>query len=292
MQEKEISAIPYGAVPINQPLGPMELISVAVQRGDSVENMKQLLELKREHEKDEARKAFHKAMASFKSESLDITKNKKVSFKAGDGTTEYNHATLDHILEMTVPLLSKHGLSHKWATEQGEGGRITVTCVLTHELGHSDSVALTASPDDSGKKNNIQRVASTVTYLERYTFLAITGLAARDQDDDGVASGDRFDKKAYEQGMKFACETYGHAWYEHHDVISAMKDLLADDNILGAAEVYFSLTPEEQMYIFCAPTKGGIFTLEEAKKMKKGDPEWEEACREAIRLNPDVERGI
>ena len=43
-----------------------------------------------------------------------------------------------------------------------------------------------AAPDDTGKKNSIQQVASTVTYLERYTFLSITGLAVEDQiDDDG-----------------------------------------------------------------------------------------------------------
>ena len=55
--------------------------------------------------------------------------------------------------------------------------------------GHSESVTLSAPPDDSGKKNNIQQIASTVTYLERYTLLAATGTAVKEQDDDGSASG-------------------------------------------------------------------------------------------------------
>lgn len=47
-----------------------------------------------------------------------------------------------------------------------------------------------ASPDNSGSKNAIQAVGSTVTYLQRYTLLAATGLAAAGQDDDGD-EGDR-----------------------------------------------------------------------------------------------------
>jgi hypothetical protein len=44
-----------------------------------------------------------------------------------------------------------------------------------------------APPDDSGKKNPIQQIASTVSYLERYTLFAITGLAPQ-EDDDGAGA--------------------------------------------------------------------------------------------------------
>jgi hypothetical protein len=66
---------------------------------------------------------------------------------------------------------------------------IRVTCVLQHVLGHGERVTLQAAPDQSGNKNHIQAVGSTVTYLERYTLLASTGLAAKDQDDDAEAGG-------------------------------------------------------------------------------------------------------
>jgi len=42
-----------------------------------------------------------------------------------------------------------------------------------------------ASPDSSGGKNSIQAIGSTISYLERYTFMAATGLAAKGMDDDG-----------------------------------------------------------------------------------------------------------
>ena len=44
------------------------------------------------------------------------------------------------------------------------------------------------SPDDSGGKNPIQSIGSTITYLERYTILALTGLATKEQDDDGKSA--------------------------------------------------------------------------------------------------------
>ncbi|WP_439586939.1 hypothetical protein [Hydrogenophaga sp.] len=40
-------------------------------------------------------------------------------------------------------------------------------------------------PDAGGAKNAIMARASTVTYLERYTLKAITGLSEQDDDDDG-----------------------------------------------------------------------------------------------------------
>ena len=47
-----------------------------------------------------------------------------------------------------------------------------MTCVVSHRLGHSEENTLTAGRDESGNKNNIQAVGSTITYLQRYTLKA------------------------------------------------------------------------------------------------------------------------
>jgi hypothetical protein len=44
---------------------------------------------------------------------------------------------------------------------------------------------LESAPDESGGKNSIQAIASAVSYLERYTLLAATGLAVKGMDNDG-----------------------------------------------------------------------------------------------------------
>lgn len=180
------------AVATVQSITPMQMLQTALEKGADLEQMQQLMDLQDRWEKNEARKAYVVAMAAFKADPPTLMKTKKVSFDSKDGktTTEYRHATLDNVAGMIGAALSKHGLSHAWKTEQGEGGMIRVTCTITHVLGHSESVWLQSSPDSSGGKNNIQAVGSTVSYLERYTILAITGLATKDQDDDGNAAGE------------------------------------------------------------------------------------------------------
>lgn len=165
------------------------LIELAITSDASVEKLEKLLELKERYDREEARKAFTAALAAFKGEGITIDKDKVVRFANNDGSeTVYSHASLGNIIEIATPALSKNGLSHRWVTEQ-DRDFITVTCILTHKDGHSEQTSWSAYPDDSGKKNTIQKVASTVTYLERYTFLAITGLATKDMpDDDGRAS--------------------------------------------------------------------------------------------------------
>lgn len=141
------------------------------------------------HEKitaKQAEKDFIEAMAKFKEAAPRIMKAKLVSFPTADGgQTSYRHATLGAVCQAAVAGLGAVGISHRWDLSVADG-RITVTCVLTHVGGHSTRTALAGAADSSGKKNAIQQVASTITYLERYTLLAATGLATEDQDDDGT----------------------------------------------------------------------------------------------------------
>ena len=63
-----------------------------------------------------------------------------------------------------------------------------VTCNLAHEAGHSEETTLSGPADNTGNKNAIQAIGSTLTYLQRYTLVQALGLAAA-QDDDGKAAG-------------------------------------------------------------------------------------------------------
>lgn len=169
-------------LPVVQSANPMTLIQMAVQQGQSVEQLQKLFELQVSWEKNEARKAYFAALNEFKQNPPQISKTKQVSF-GGAGKTAYKHATLDNVSGMIGEALSKVNISHHWDTEQLEGGQVRVTCVLTHSLGHSERTPLQASPDTSGSKNAIQAVGSVVTYLQRYTLLAATGMAVGDDDD-------------------------------------------------------------------------------------------------------------
>jgi hypothetical protein len=171
---------------------PMDMLQIAVDKGADLDQLTKLMDLQERWEKNEARKAFVVAINSFKADPPRIFKNRHVSFSAKGGRTEYDHATLDQVCDLVGKALSDHGLSHRWEVEQPDAG-INVTCVLTHTLGHEERVTMRALPDDSGSKNLIQQIGSATTYLQRYTLLAATGLAATDQDDDGATATEFID---------------------------------------------------------------------------------------------------
>lgn len=152
-----------------------------------VAKLEQLLKLQEQWQATQARKDYVAAMAAFKADPPKLVKNKHVRFQTSKGVTEYDHATHSEVTDKIIGALAKHGLSHRWNVEQSEG-RIRVTCIITHVGGHSESVAMTAGADDSGGKNAIQQIASSTTYLQRYTLLAATGMSTSEMDaadDDG-----------------------------------------------------------------------------------------------------------
>ena len=163
-------------------VSPSALIELAVSKGADLEKLEKLLALQERYEATEARKAFNKAIADFKANPPEIDKDKTVQY----GNTKYNHASLYNVTEKINSELSKHGLSASWSVKQN--GIISVTCKITHTRGHSEETTLSAPSDTSGSKNAIQAIGSTITYLQRYSLLSLTGLATYDQDDDGQAS--------------------------------------------------------------------------------------------------------
>lgn len=162
---------------------PALMIEKAVSSGADLDKLEKLLALQERWEANEARKAYHKAMADFKSVPIKILKDKKVGFDTSKGKVGYNHATLGNVVEQITLELSKCGLSASWKTHQN--GKIIVTCKITHSMGYSEETSLQADADTTGSKNSIQALGSTITYLERYTLLAALGLATYEQDDDG-----------------------------------------------------------------------------------------------------------
>lgn len=162
---------------------PATLLQMAVQQGADLDRLEKLMALQERWENNEAKKSFTQAMAEFKANPPEIFKDKEVSYTG----TAYSHATLGNVCSKIVAALARVGISHKWDLQQS-GGDVAVTCVLTHRMGHSEGTRMESNADTSGKKNPIQAVASAISYLQRYTLLAATGLATQDQDDDAHAS--------------------------------------------------------------------------------------------------------
>ena len=80
----------------------------------------------------------------------------------------YDHATLGNVTEQICAGLGKVGITHGFRTSQ-QGPMITVTCILSKGV-YSEETTLCGGADDSGSKNAVQAIGSTVTYLQRYTL--------------------------------------------------------------------------------------------------------------------------
>lgn len=185
-----VDVVDQADVPVTMTsLSPRQMAYQLIARGADLSVVKEFIAMNRELADEEARKAFIAARAAAKAEIPIIAKNKHVGFeskKAGASSTDYWHEDLAEIVATIDPILSKHGLSYEFVPQQS-GSSLTITCILSHEAGHSRSYPMTGPNDQSGNKNAIQAAGSTATYLSRYTLKMALGLAAS-KDDDGSSA--------------------------------------------------------------------------------------------------------
>jgi hypothetical protein len=178
-----------------QESNPHTSLQLAIERGMSADTIEKLigaaerwdvLEEKRRMRAAEA--TYVSAMASFKSNPPDIIKRSTALY---NGKPQYNFVNVGDAVAAIIPALAECGFSHSWKHTKGEGNIICVRCVVTHKdaPGYSEHDDMEAPPDTSGNKNPLQAIASTRSYLEKYTLLSVLGLAAREADDDGRTGG-------------------------------------------------------------------------------------------------------
>lgn len=158
---------------------PTQLIQIAVQQGHDLEKVEKLMDLERRWKDDLAREAYYLALTEFKKQELTVTKDKL--------NLQYDsmYTSIGNLVNTVSAVMAPFGLNANWEINQEKA--ITVTCILSHTLGHSERVSMSGPPDETGKKNQLQQIKSTITYLKSVTFQAVTGVVSQDSfaDDDG-----------------------------------------------------------------------------------------------------------
>lgn len=193
-ESSEIQSI-QESMPVSPWAGVISKIDI---NNTDIATIEKFITLQREEEDRQADRAFKSSMSRLQSLIPEISKTGKAKFQTGKGVVEYNFDNLNDICNALRPFLMETGLSFAFKQAQ-EGGLITVKCTVSHCMGHSESNQMTSAPDSSGTKNAIQAIASTNTYLQRYTLKAAFGISS--VDDDGTASSDM---KAEQEGkIKF-----------------------------------------------------------------------------------------
>lgn len=176
-------------VPQGGPVTPMRLLEIATQQGADIDKLGKLMDLQERWEKNTARKAFDAAVSAAKAEIPVISKNREVDFTSSKGRTNYRYEDFAEVARTLDPILSRHGLSYRFRTSSAANEPVTVTCILAHRDGHSEENSLSAGRDESGNKNSIQAIGSTITYLQRYALKAALGVAASVDDDATKTDG-------------------------------------------------------------------------------------------------------
>lgn len=169
-------------IPVLEPTGnPMlDMAQRAMAMGD-VSMVKELLAMRDDEDRRNARQEFNKAFASAQSEFPIVPKR-------GRGHNGIQYARVEDIIQAIGPVLARHGLSVRHQSDTTNG--VVVTATLAHISGHSEQDVFVAEADKSGSKNSVQAIKSTITYARRTTLENLLGLASHGEDDDAFASGD------------------------------------------------------------------------------------------------------
>lgn len=145
--------------------------------------IREMLAIKKEYEADEARKAYMVAMAAFKENAPIFYKTKHVDY--GVGKPKFDYAPISEVVSKIVPALATHGITHNWIPKANDKGLVTVRCVLTHRLGHSEWIeSLPVAPGSNPAMSPSQNLQATITFWQRSTLQSITGTAAGDMVDE------------------------------------------------------------------------------------------------------------
>ena len=91
------------------------------------------------------------------------------------------YADLAEIIRVSRPALSKNGLSVMHQILTNEDGQNMIHCILAHISGQWIESRMRILP----VKNDVQSMASYISYLKRYTYAALIGVVSSDEDDDG-----------------------------------------------------------------------------------------------------------
>jgi len=157
----------------------MRLIELAIEKGTDITQIEKLMALQERYEANQSRKYFFDALSNFQSD-LPVIEKKGVTYNGGP------YAKIEDISQAIKPSLAKFGLSYRFEQEQSDK-LITVTCIVSNKSGHQEKTSMTAPADTSGNKNFIQAIASTVTYLRRYTLTGGLGVIVGGEDDDAAS---------------------------------------------------------------------------------------------------------
>lgn len=180
-----------------------------------------------------------------------------------------DYATLDKALR---PLYVAEGFSLSFGTiPDAPEGMARITCHVSHSGGHTRLYQADMPVDGKGAKGNdvmtkTHAMGSGMSYGMRYLLKMIFNVAIGETDDDGnEASEQTEEQKAADRKQKHDAALG--RWYKSVEVIKEALDMETPD-YYTASEAWHEIPQDEQLCLWLAPTKGGVFTTAQREAIK------------------------
>jgi hypothetical protein len=160
------------------------LVRLAIDKNLDVDKLERIIALHNEAKAHAAKAAFFEAFKRLQSELPEIVKRRNVSQRGGG--LLYKFANLTDIVRVLRPLEQAHGFAHRFEFSE-EGGRLCVTCIVTHKGGHEERTSMVIPATKGQNTSAAQDAGGEATYGMRYTLLGALGITTGMEDNDARA---------------------------------------------------------------------------------------------------------
>lgn len=156
-----------------------------------VSKMVTLMAMAKELRADEARLRYIAAFNEMQPELPIIPARGRIVIPPKDGKAGQvtSYAKWEDISTIINPILHSHGFNLTHRSGMQPDGRVIVRAILSHAAGHQEETELVLPIENSGSKNNVQGIGSSLSYGKRYTATFLLNIVTSGEDDDGQAAG-------------------------------------------------------------------------------------------------------
>ena len=136
---------------------------------------RELLEMQKDFMRQQAIINFNNGF-SLMSKEIPVIAHTKKSYST-------TYAPLEDIVTIVQPILSKHGFSVSFSTQQNGIESVKIICTLMHKDGHTAATELELPTEAATKgMNKMQAIGAAITYGKRYTLCSILNITTTADD--------------------------------------------------------------------------------------------------------------
>ena len=146
-----------------------------------LDKMDKIMQMAERHEAKQSDKSFKTAMAVLQGEMPEINKDGKIVI-SGEVRSEF--AKYETIMRAIKKPLQENGFAVSFRPEIKDD-KLIVNCVVSHKDGHTETSTVELPFDNSGSKNSVQAIGSSMSYAKRYALCLMFNIPTGGEDNDG-----------------------------------------------------------------------------------------------------------